>query len=78
MEIQRLADMLKDSFIELQEVQKYPQLHDSIAKCIQEIDYWCNPLVTCLCHEKNVSSIADGEKHITVPVMSMTKEELPN
>ena len=78
MEIQRLAAMLKDSFIELQEVQKYPQLHDNIAKCIQEINYWSNPLVTYLCYEKNASSIDDGEEHITMPVMSKTKEELPN
>lgn len=53
MEIQKLAVVLKESLLELEGAQKLFQLHDRIAKCIEEINFWSNPLVTCLCYEKN-------------------------
>ena len=75
MEIQRLAAILRDSFIELSELQKYSQLHENIAKCIEEIEFWSNPLVTCLCYEKDPSTADTANEDNDKPVIMEAKDE---
>ena len=77
-EIQKLTTYLKESFIELQEVQPYQSFNEQIGKCIDELDYWIDPLITCLCYEKSDPSKDAIDDNNNKVMMDMTKNEKPN
>lgn len=77
-EIQKLIAYLKESFIELHEVQQFSQFNDQIVKCIDELDYWIDPLVTYICYEKSNPSKNAIDEHSYAQMMDKVKNERPN